>query len=186
MPFDQVPIPYLPGHITGLEHLTGAGTAGAGPAGAAGAGAGDATRSGALAAAGLLEAAMFEDGQPVPWKVLCRLLCTSELSRVVFGPDGQVLNVGRTKRLYTRHQRRAIIARDKHCQWPTCDAPPRLCECHHSKHWGRDHGDTDITTGVLLCTHHHTHVHNNDIEIAWKPGVGWVFTDRHGKEILRN
>ena len=41
-------------------------------------------------------------------------------------------------------------------------------------------------TGVLLCWHHHTHVHNNDIEVTWQPGIGWVFTDRNGKIILRN
>ncbi|HEY8719039.1 HNH endonuclease signature motif containing protein [Pengzhenrongella sp.] len=170
VPGDLLPVPYAPGHITGLEHLTGPGS----------------MENGEFAAAGLLDAAMFEDGQPVPWAVLSRILCDGELSRIVFGPDGQILNVGRKKRTYRKHLRRAIIARDKHCQYPTCDAPARLCECHHSKHWGRDHGDTDVATGVLLCWHHHTHVHNNGIEIAWKSGGGWVFTDRHGRTVLRN
>jgi hypothetical protein len=166
---DLLPIPYAPGHITGLDGLTGTGTL---------------TGVGALRS-GLLEPAMFEDGQPVPWPVLERILCNGEISRMVFGPDGQILNVGRKKRTYRKHLRRAIIARDKHCQYPACNAPPRLCEGHHSKHWARDHGDTDATTGVLLCFHHHTHVHNNGIEVTWKPGGGWQFTDRHGVVILR-
>ncbi len=168
LPGDLLPIPYAPGHITGLENLAGTLSAG----------------DGEFTAAGLLDAATFEDGQPVPWAVLRRLLCDGEISRMVFGPDGQILNVGRTKRTYRKHLRRAIIARDKHCQYPSCDAPARLCECHHCVHWARDHGDTDVATGILLCFHHHTYVHNNGIEIAWKSGGGWAFTNRHGKQIL--
>jgi len=170
LPGDLLPIPYAPGHITGLENLAGTLSAG----------------DGEFTAAGLLDAATFEDGQPVPWAVLRRLLCDGEISRMVFGPDGQILNVGRTKRTYRKHLRRAIIARDKHCQYPSGSAPPPLCEVHHSKHWCRDHGDTDVTAGVLLCYYHHVVVHNTGIEIGWKIGGGWAFTDRHGSLILRN
>ena len=165
---DQLPIPYGDVTITGLDALTGASTE---------------TLAGTLARR--LNPATFEDGQPVPWKVLQRLACDGEITRMVFGPDSQILNVGRTKRIYPAHLRRAVIARDKHCQYPTCGAPPPLCEVHHSKHWCRDHGDTDVTAGVLLCYYHHTVVHNNDIEIRWKIGGGWAFTDRHGKSLER-
>ena len=130
----------------------------------------------------LVNPAVFEDGEPVPRAVLDRLMCDGEISRFVFGPDSQILNVGRSKRTFTGQLRRAIVARDKHCRFPRCLAPPRLCEAHHSIHWARDHGDTDARTGVLLCWHHHEHVHNNGIEIAWVDG-GWVFTDRNGKVI---
>ena len=60
-----------------------------------------------------------------------------------------------------------------------------MCEGHHSKHWLRDHGDTDARSGVLLCWHHHDYVHDNGIEITWKPGGGWQFTDRHGTTLHR-
>lgn len=128
----------------------------------------------------LVNPAVFEDGEAVPRVVLDRLMCDGEVSRVVFGPDSQLLNVGRSKRTFTGQLRRAIVARDKHCQYPSCQAPPRLCEGHHRIHWARDHGDTDATTGVLLCWHHHETVHNDGIEITWKPGGGREFTDRHG------
>ena len=124
---------------------------------------------------------MFEDGQPVPRAVLDRLMCDSDLTRTIFGPDSQLLNVGRTTRRYPPTLRRANIARDQHCQYPTCTAPPRLCEGHHTRHWARDHADTDATTGILLCRHHHTHVHDTGIEITWKTGGGWDFTNRHGQ-----
>ncbi|NMR21368.1 HNH endonuclease signature motif containing protein [Cellulomonas fimi] len=125
--------------------------------------------------------AVFEDGHPVPRAVLDKLLCDSEVTRIVFGPDSQLLDVGRTRRTYTGHLRRAIVARDQHCQYPTCHAPPRRCEAHHTEHWARDHGSTDATTGVLLCWHHHERVHEQGTEIRWRPdGGGWDFTDRHG------
>jgi hypothetical protein len=132
----------------------------------------------------VLRPAVFEDGQPVARVVLDRLLCDAEISRFMFSPDSQVINIGRSKRTFTGQLRRAIIARDKHCQYPGCTAPPRMCEGHHTKHWFRDHGDTDATTGVLLCWHHHDHTHDHGIEIAWT-GDGWQFTDRHGTVILR-
>lgn len=129
---------------------------------------------------GSLDPAVFAGGQPVPRAVLDTLMCDAEITRTVFGPDSQILDVGRAARTFTGQLRRAIIARDKHCQYPACHAPPRMCEGHHTRHWVRDHGNTDARTGILLCWHHHAHVHDNGIEIRWKTGGGWQFTHRHG------
>ncbi|MGV8966464.1 MAG: DUF222 domain-containing protein [Cellulomonas sp.] len=128
----------------------------------------------------VLNPAVYEDGHPVSRAALAKHLCDAEVSRFVFSADSQLLNVGRSKRTFTGQLRRAIIARDKHCQYPRCTAPPPLCEGHHCQHWFRDHGKTDAREGVLLCWHHHEHVHDHGIQIAWKPGGGWQFTDRHG------
>ncbi|MGV8967182.1 MAG: DUF222 domain-containing protein [Cellulomonas sp.] len=133
----------------------------------------------------VLNPAVYEDGQPVSRAALGKHLCDAEVSRFVFSADSQLLNVGRSKRTFTGQLRRAIIARDKHCQYPRCTAPPPLCEGHHCQHWFRDHGNTDAREGVLLCWHHHDHVHDNGIEIAWKPSGGWQFTDRHGNLMPR-
>ena len=132
---------------------------------------------------GALNPAVFDDGQPLPRAVLDRMLCDADITRIVFGPDSQLLDVGRTYRTYPAHLRRAIIARDKHCQYPGCHAPPRLCQCHHCQHWTRDHGRTDARTGILLCYHHHTVVHDLGIEIHWRPATGWQFTDRTGQPL---
>ncbi len=75
-----------------------------------------------------LDPAVFEDGQPVPRPVLDKLMCDAQISRFMFGPDSQVINIGRSKRTFTGQLRRAIIARDKHCQYPGCTAPPRMCK----------------------------------------------------------
>jgi hypothetical protein len=86
---------------------------------------------------------------PIPATVLARLACDSELSRIVFGPQSQVINVGRAERTYAGPRRKAVIARDRHCRYPGCTAPPALGEIHHINHWANDHGDTDINTGIL-------------------------------------
>jgi hypothetical protein len=120
---------------------------------------------------------------PIPDHVLARLACDSAITRVVFGPASQVLNVGRTERTYTGAKRRAIIARDRHCQYPDCDAPPAMSEVHHTQHWHRDGGSTDVHTGALLCWHHHEVVHDRGIEITRHRDGRWHFTDRHGQPL---
>jgi hypothetical protein len=80
-------------------------------------------------------APQFEDGTPVCRALLDKIACDSELNRVIFGPQSQVLDVGRAERTFTGPRRAAIIARDKHCRYPTCTAPPALSEGHHVDHW---------------------------------------------------
>lgn len=75
------------------------------------------------------------------------------------------LDIGREHRLYTRKPRRALAIRDGGCMFPGCDRPPSWTEAHHTKHWRRDRGGTDIADGILLCRHHHLLCHNNHWEI---------------------
>jgi hypothetical protein len=120
---------------------------------------------------------------PIPASVLARLACDSEIARIVFGPDSQVINVGRAERSYAGPRRKAVIARDRHCRYPGCTAPPSLGEIHHVDEWVRDHGDTDINSGILLCWHHHDLIHRMHIQIRPSPGGGWTFTTRHGQPV---
>lgn len=126
--------------------------------------------------------ARFEDGTPVPRHVLDRLACDGELNRILFTPGGEVLEAGRTQRLFSGAKRAAIVARDRHCTYPGCTAPPAISEAHHVHHWARDGGNTDVDVGVLLCFHHHDVVHTRDITIL-RGDAGWQFTDRWGQEI---
>jgi hypothetical protein len=130
----------------------------------------------------LLHGPQFEDGTPVPRPLLNRLACDGELNRIIFGPTSEVLDVGRAQRTFTNARRDAIIARDRHCQFPGCTAPPVISECHHVRHWTRDHGDTSVNNGILLCWHHHDVVHRRHIEIH-RRGDRWVFTDADGREL---
>ena len=94
------------------------------------------------------------------WNVetLRQIACDTSISRIVLGPDTEVLNIGRKTRVWTTAQRRAIIARDRHCQGQGCDRPPQYCDIHHLDHWA-DGGTTTTKKGVLLCRFHHTQQH---------------------------
>jgi hypothetical protein len=98
-----------------------------------------------------------------------RISCDASLTRVVFGPDSRPLDVGRTKRLVTPAQRLAVMARDLHCVFPTCDRPERWCDVHHVIPWRGD-GPTAIDNLILLCRHHHTLVHEAGWTITGTPG----------------
>ena len=112
--------------------------------------------------------AAFGDGRgPIPTNSLKRLACDSQIHRVVFGPDSQVLDVGRTYRTVPAHIRAAVIARDKHCVYPGCDQPPQRCEVHHAiTHWA-DGGETSAANSALLCWQHHAHVDETDITMRF-------------------
>ena len=113
--------------------------------------------------------------------MLDRVACDSEVTRVVFGPQSQVLDVGRSQRTFTGPRRRALDARDGGCRAPGCHAPPRVCEGHHTTPWSRG-GPTRPDNGLLLCWAHHEWVHERDITITVSPDGGLRFhgpDDRH-------
>jgi hypothetical protein len=126
--------------------------------------------------------AELRDGEPIPASLLARIACDSEISRIIFGARGEVLDVGRAQRTYRGAQRRAVIARDRSCQFPDCHAPVGLGEIHHTTPWSRG-GRTSVTCGVLLCWHHHDYVHRRHITITAKPGGGWRFTYSDGRPL---
>lgn len=97
-----------------------------------------------------------------------RLSCDANLTRVVFDPESQPLDVGRTKRLITPALRAAVCARDLGCVFPRCDRPSHWCDAHHLHHWA-DGGDTSIENLILLCRHHHVLIHEGGWTITGTP-----------------
>ncbi|WP_081884005.1 HNH endonuclease signature motif containing protein [Micromonospora parva] len=90
-----------------------------------------------------------------------QLACDAAILPAVLGGAGQVLDVGRQRRLVTGPLRRALVLRDGGCAFPGCDRPPRWCAAHHIRHWA-DGGPTSLDNAVLLCGHHHRHIHQAD------------------------
>ncbi len=88
-----------------------------------------------------------------------RLACTAQIVPAVLGGQGEVLDLGRTQRLFTKAQRKALRLRDKHCRAETCDHPAPWTEAHHLTRW-TDGGNTDLDQGVLLCPYHHHRAHD--------------------------
>lgn len=91
---------------------------------------------------------MAASGGAIPW---------------VLGGDGEILDWGRERRLFTRAQRRALVARDGGCAM--CGLDPDLTRAHHIRWWQRDAGATDLDNGVLLCESCHHRIHDNGWEI---------------------
>lgn len=110
---------------------------------------------------------------PIPTHELDRLTCTSDLYGLVFTGDGQPLWHGRSKRLATDDQWRALIVRDGGCV--ICNAHPSRCEAHHIIFWdGPDRGPTDIENLALVCKHHHHLIHTTAVKLKRRPGGRWT------------
>ena len=105
-------------------------------------------------AAGAAGAGVLPDGQPLSAGELRRICCDAELVPVVLGGTSAPLDVGRAQRLVTDEIRAALIARDRGCVFPGCDAPPSRCEAHHITPWWAG-GVTALHNLVLLCHSHH-------------------------------
>lgn len=99
-----------------------------------------------------------EGAGPIPVWAARRLACDAVVQRLVSSPTEAPLELGRTQRLASLTQRRALAARDGGCVVPGCTAPPQVCDAHHVEHWA-DGGPTDVANMCLLCPAHHTAVH---------------------------
>ena len=110
------------------------------------------------------------------------LACDGNVTRIVIGPDGQPLELGRSHRVVPAHLRRAVEQRDRHCVFAGCHAPSHWCDVHHLVHWA-DGGHTDLDNSGLLCERHHTKVHHG-FRIVREPDGRWRTYRPDGTEIL--
>ena len=110
-------------------------------------------------------AAEMELSLPICSKTVQRLACDSTITRVVLGSESVVIDVGRAKRVVAGPTRRALEARDAHCQWPRCDRPPSWSHAHHVVHWTCG-GSTDLENMVLLCYRHHWMAHEGGWQLV--------------------
>ncbi len=94
---------------------------------------------------------------PISTETVERWACNCSITRVLM-KDSVVIDVGRAERVIKGPRRRALIARDQHCQWTDCERPASWCDGHHFVHWTHG-GSTDIENQILLCGRHHWKVH---------------------------
>jgi hypothetical protein len=105
--------------------------------------------------------------EPIPISSINRLRCDGDTIVTLFGHHGEILHHGKTHRLATSRQRRALAARDGGCVIPGCATPPPRCQAHHVTPWVSTNyppGRTDINNLALLCPFHHSTIHTS----AWR------------------
>ena len=107
-------------------------------------------------------------GEEIPVETVRRLACDAEIIPVVLGGHGVPLDVGRSKRLATIHQRRAFEAMYTTCAIPDCDVPFHRCQIHHIDYW-ENGGHTDLHNQVPLCSRHHHAVHEGGWTLSLEP-----------------
>jgi hypothetical protein len=110
------------------------------------------------------------------------LACDASISRIVMGPDGVPLDLGRDHRVVTPGLRRAVEQRDGRCVFAGCDAPTHWCDVHHLVHWIFG-GETSLENSGLVCERHHTKVHHG-FRIQRDPSGRWRTWRPDGTEIL--
>jgi hypothetical protein len=100
--------------------------------------------------------------EPISAGQVRRLACTAQIIPVVLGADSEVLDLGRSSRLFSPAQRKALAVRDKRCRAEGCTIPAAWCEAHHANQPWAQGGRTDLADGVLLCAWHHHRAHTTD------------------------
>ena len=107
-----------------------------------------------------------------------RLACTAQIIPAVLGGKSEVLDLGRSSRLFRPAQRKAMIIRDRECRAEGCTIPAAWCEAHH---WGTpwaEGGRTDLKDGVLLCNWHHHRAHDPTYDSSRMPNGDVRFSRR--------
>ena len=108
------------------------------------------------------------DGQPLPVETVRRLGCDATITPVTLDDDAVPLTMGRTRRLATADQRRALRVMYRTCGFPGCQVRFEDCRIHHVTWW--EHlGATNMENLLPLCERHHHHVHEGGWTLTLKP-----------------
>jgi hypothetical protein len=102
-------------------------------------------------------------GADLPVETVRRLACEAEILPVVLDGRSVPIDVGRSKRLATVHQRRSLEAIYPTCAIPDCEVIFDHCNVHHIEYW-ENGGSTDLNNMIPLCSRHHHAAH----EGGWK------------------
>ena len=113
-------------------------------------------------------------GADLPVETVRRLACEAEILPVVLDGRSVPIDVGRSKRLATVHQRRALEAIYPHCAIPDCEVTFDHCNIHHIEYWETTHtgsggGPTDLNNMVPLCSQHHHAAHEGGWKLTLNP-----------------
>jgi hypothetical protein len=119
----------------------------------------------------------IEGGGVIHAETARRLACTARIETVIEDGSGRVVGLGRTSREPSPQMMRALRHRDHGCRFPGCGTKA-FTNAHHVRWWSGG-GGTDLDNLVLLCSHHHTLVHEHGwrIRLDENDTVSWFRPD---------
>ena len=95
--------------------------------------------------------ALLDTGETITIEAARRLACDADIAAVLVNGRSEILDLGRTKRLASSAQYKALVIRDGGCRFPGCDRPPGWCQAHHIVEWP-DGGLTNLDNLALLMS----------------------------------
>jgi hypothetical protein len=117
----------------------------------------------------------------LPLPAVRRLCCDGSVIQVLESDSGDVLSVGRKQRTIPTAIRRALETRDGHCQFPGCTRE-RWLDGHHVQHWAEG-GETSLENLILLCSHHHTLMHEGGFTLERRRDGSGYFVRPDGRPV---
>jgi hypothetical protein len=118
-------------------------------------------------------------GADLPVENVRRLACEAEILPVVLDGRSVPIDVGRSKRLATIHQRRALEAIYPTCAIPDCEVIFGHCNVHHIDYWAISDsgggGSTDLNNLIPLCSRHHHAAHEGGWKLQLDPETRELF-----------
>ena len=102
----------------------------------------------------------FVDDVPISAAAVRRLACTANIIPAVLGGKSEILDLGRSRRLFSRAQRKALRLKHKRCRARGCRVKAAWTEAHHLRRPWSQGGSTDLDDGTLLCCFHHHRAHD--------------------------
>ena len=109
----------------------------------------------------------------LPVESVRRIACDADLVAVTRDAKGNLLNLGRKHRVVSPQLKRALLARDKCCTYPSC-SHEQFLEAHHVMHWA-DGGETSLDNTMLICGRHHRLLHEGGFTIHKNFAGEWYF-----------
>lgn len=122
------------------------------------------------------------DGVPLSLEAVASAMLIGRLRRVLVAPDGLVIDMGRSRRLFSGAAREAVLVRDMRCLWPGCELRTGLCHTDHTVEWAAG-GPTSPWNGGRACSHHNLFKSRHGYTTRRDQHGHWHVTRPDGTEI---
>ncbi len=121
------------------------------------------------------------DGEVIASATARRHYCDAGVVVAQVYAQGVPLSVGRKTRTIPAAIKRALLLRDRTCRFPGW-MHSRFVDGHHVEH-GADGGETALSNLMLLCSAHHTLLHEGGFRVEANGAGGWSFFDHRNRII---